>query len=286
MVPIRSLLVALSAFVILLIGNWLTACSSGDSGQKAQTSAVKDSTLKEIDTTAYADWETVTYKRIRFHYPVAHEQMGSFEDEATAFTKALDRCSQFFGVPEPDIVDVYFYTGPGQCEEITGSVYPFVKDGVVHFTLPSFFGPPMAQLIIQKWAPGPPRFRFLREGAIALLDYSNQNYYQYTQDFVDHDSLIPLAALAVDTTVNSNKERYQSALGATFVDYFTLRYGIGAFRQLYTTQKPFGDAIEQLTGRTVDRVQKDWLRFVQGAQLSLLKKDNSIIDSIVNQRGK
>jgi hypothetical protein len=287
MIPKRSYFIALSIFVILLVGNWLTACSSdGKDQDQAQTQTTAEPGLKEIDPSVYADWETFSHRRIRFHYPIAHEQMGSFEDMAVAFTKALERCGQFFHIPVPDTVDVYFYTGPGQAEEITGSVYPFVRDGVVHFTLPSYFGPPMAQLMIEKWAPVQPKFPFLREGAIALLDYSNQDYYQSTHDFVEHDSLIPLAALAQDTTVNSNKERYQSALAATFVDYFALRYGIGTFKMLYKTELPFDKTIPQLTGKSVDQVQHDWLRFVEGALLSLNQKDNSIIDSIVSQRGR
>ena len=286
MMPIRSTFIAFSISVILLASNWLAGCSSEKTDQQDQTQTAAGGGLKQIDTTAYADWQTVYYAPILFHYPEAHQEMGYFEDMATSFKLALGRCSNFFDVPVPDTVEMYFYTGPGQCEEITGSVYPFVKDGVVHFTQPSYFGSPMAQFMIKKWVPKEPKFRFLREGAIALLDYSNQNYYQSTRDYIDHDSLIGLAELAVDTTVNSDKERYQSALAATFVDYFTLRYGIVTLRALYSTDLPFDQAIAHATGKSVNQVQHDWLRFVDGALKAMNEKDNSIIDSIVSQRGK
>ncbi len=212
----------------------------------------------------YGDWQTYTYQNVKFIYPPGYPLADTFEEQAKQYLAAIERNCRFFEMDVPsDTLVVYFYTGYGQGREMTGRQYPFADSSAIHFWLPSFPGVTLMQWLLPRWHSEQPRYLFLKHGLYSLLDYSGQNYHVQTINYADSGRLIPLAELAEDTTVDSDTERYQSALAASFVDFISYHYGIKALEALYLARKPFPEAVEEIFLMPVDSLQRRWLDFAR-----------------------
>jgi hypothetical protein len=187
-------------------------------------------------------------------------------DFAVWYNWALRKDCEFLQMPIPvDTLVVFYYTGHGQGNEMTNHYYPWADSNVIHFWLPSHKGPTLMQFLLTYWLDKEPQFQFLKHGLISLLDYSGQDYHQFTWNFYQHDSLIPLAELAVDTTVDSNKERWQSSLGASFVHFLVLNYTQEGFRLMYRAETDWDLACKGILRIDPDSLQANWLKFVEKA---------------------
>jgi len=208
-------------------------------------------------------WVTYTYEDVKMIYPPDHPLAGTVHDFAVWYSWALRTDCRFLQIPVPvDTLIVFWYTGHFQGNEMTHHYYPWADSVAIHFWLPSFKGPTLMQFLLPYWLDKKPQFKFLREGMIALLDYSNQNYHETTWHYYQHDSLISLEELAKDTTVDSNKERYQSAEAASFVDFFVINYGMRALRLLYRAETDWGLATRGILHVEPDSLQTQWIDFV------------------------
>lgn len=212
----------------------------------------------------YQDWKTFTYKNVKIIYPPGHQLIDSFHDMAKGYLDALERNCRFLEIDVPqETLVVYYYTGFRQGREMTGREYPFADKDAIHFWLPSFYGPSLMQYILPRWHNVEPKYQFLKHGLIALFDYSGQNWHQATQGYLDNGKFIPLKELAVDMTVNSDTERHQSALGASFVDFLVYYFGIDGLNLLYRAQAPFETAVQGIFMMPVDSLEGLWLDFVK-----------------------
>jgi hypothetical protein len=212
----------------------------------------------------YKDWMTYSYENVKIIYPPSHPLADNLETMAKGYTKATRQICRFLKISEPpDTIVIYFYTGFGQGREMTGREYPFADGSAIHFWLPSFYGPTLMQYLIHRWQDAEPKYPFLKHGLIALFDYSGQNYYQSTQGYRDENNFISLPELAVDTTVNSDTERHQSAEAATFVDFIVYHFGIAGLNRLYTAKAPFKEAVVEIFKMPVDSLEGLWLDFVK-----------------------
>ncbi|GEM_PF-610274 len=228
---------------------------SGCGGDKEQAAAGEDD--------RYAGWQTYTYRNIRIVYPPGHPQVDNLYDMAQGYVAALKRNCRFLRIPVPeDTLVVYYYTGFGQGQSMTGRQYPFVRDGRIHFWLPSFYGPTLMHYLLPLWLDKEPQYSFLKHGIISLFDYSGQNYHEMTHLKLQKGTFVPLMELAVDTTVDSNTERDLSAEAASFVDFLVFTYGIEGLRLLYRAEAPFEMASEGIIGIKPDSLQVLWLDFV------------------------
>jgi hypothetical protein len=217
-----------------------------------------------LDADKYKDWMTYSYENVKIIYPPSHPLANNLETMAKGYTKATRQICRFLKINEPsDTLVIYFYTGFGQGREMTGREYPFADGSAIHFWLPSFYGPTLMQYLIPQWQDAEPKYPFLKHGLIALFDYSGQNYYQSTQGYRDENNFISLPELAVDTTVNSNTERHQSAEAATFVDFIVYHFGIEDLNRLYTAKAPFEEAVPEIFKMPVDSLEGLWLDFVK-----------------------
>jgi hypothetical protein len=167
-------------------------------------------------------------------------------------------------MPVPsETLEVFYYTGFGQGREMTGQEYPFATDTAIHFWLPSFPGVTLMQWLVLKWVPVDTRHQFLKHGLITLLDYSGWNYHFSTMIFVENDTFVTLADLAVDSATNSNTERFQSAEAASFVDFIATDFGVQHLEALYRDSTGFNDAVARIFGMPVDSLQRRWFDFAR-----------------------
>ena len=212
----------------------------------------------------YRDWKIYTYQNVKIIYPPGHVLEGKFQDVAKNYVAALKRDCRFFEIDVPkDTLVIYYYTGYGQGREMTGRQYPFADSVAIHFWLPSFPGPTLMQWLLPKWQHVQPKYPFLKHGLIALMDYSGQDYHRSTQRYLEEEKFISLRELAVDTTVNSDVERHQSAEAASFVDFLAYYFGVQGLDILYRAQVPFETAVEGVFMMPVDSLESLWLDFVK-----------------------
>lgn len=245
---------ALLLLLVTLVLSCFSCSEQSEPGKKEQ---------QPIDS-KYKDWKIYTYQNVKIFYPAGHPLVDNLGDMAAGYVTALERNCQFLEIDVAhDTLIVYFYTGFGQGREMTGREYPFGDSAAIHFWLPSFYGPTLMEYLLPKWHHVEPRYRFLKHGLIALLDYSGQDYHQFTLRYLEEGKFIPLNELAVDTTVNSNLERHQTAEAASFVDFFTYYYGIQGLDLLYLAKAPFETAVEGIFVMPVDSLEGLWLDFAK-----------------------
>jgi len=242
----------------LLITAMLVACGN----EYDETSAV-DEPVAAADT-LYTDWKTYTYGNIKILYPEGHPHADNLYDMANRYAAVMRQDCLFLGIDPPtDTVNIYFYTGFGQGRKMTGEDYPFADSLGLHFWLPGYYGLPMVKYLIPRWQPAEPRHEFLKHGLLALLDNTGENYHLKTLEYINNSEFIHLRDLAVDTTIDANTERVQSAMAASFVDFIVYFYGINGLNSLYVSDKDFDTTVESIFRFSVDSLENTWLNVIR-----------------------
>ena len=236
---------------------------------------------KVLADSKFDGWLCYRHQNVRIFYAPGHPQEAGFPDIAAGYAKALAAVCRTLDMPVPtDTIDVIFYTGWGQGQEMTGKEYPFVEDDVIHFWVPSYLGVTFMHWLLPRWVPDQPRHQFLRHGLITHFDHSGHDYHLTTLKFVKAGVFIPLAELAVDTSIDSNTERRQSSEAASFVSFVLGHYGPDVLKGLYQSQVPFDTLTSQALGVTVDSLEQLWLTF---ADLNVPPERKKELDDIETQ---
>lgn len=268
----------------LLILLFLSGCSKGDSPEKPDDGAKlriagDTAVAPERPSEPYKGWATYTFENVRVHYPPDHPKADIVYDMVKVYLTLLRRDAQFFRMPVPlDTVEVYFYTGVGHGDAVTGTIYPHVDSSGIHFWLPGNYGPMMAGYMLRKWEAGEPRHEFLREGVVKLLDFTGRNYHQLTVELVAGDRFVPLRELAADTMFTIDTDPDRAAEAASFVDFIAYTYGIDMLKTMYTSMEPFDMVVERLFSMPVDSLEGRWLDLARRAV-----HPEQVLDSLPSQ---
>ena len=237
--------------VLAAVGALWCGCSS-KSGQKGT----------ELDE-RYKDWLTVSAENVVIRYPADHQFASQMGELARGYVSALRRDCRLLEIPVPrDTLTVYFYKDYQQGREMTGQNYPFATKHTILFWQPARVGASLMRYLLPRWSDKEPQYKFLKHGLIALLDDSGRNYHQMTRTFQDSSMFIGLVDLSKDSTVDSDIERYQSAEGASFVDFILYTYGMPALKALYLAGSPIELISKGVLRTDVDSLQAKWLRYV------------------------
>lgn len=256
-----KIIIMVTFFVKRLLLGVLLTLLFGCSGDQEKSQSESDNSESKFD-----GWKTYIYQNIKIRYLPGHPLEDSFDDISQTYVTIRRRSCHFLHIPIPDdTLRIIFYTGWGQGREMTGHKYPFATKEKIHFWLPSFYGTTLMQYLIPRWEPKEPKHIFLKHGLIALLDFSGQNYHLSTVRHIRDSSFIPLAKLAIDSTIDSDTERLQSAMSASFVDFVVYSYGINTLDSLYTSQRSFNEEVHTFFGISVDSLQKEWLEVAEEA---------------------
>lgn len=238
--------------IIVLTGGFMLSCGDDKPG--------RDQALYG----PYRDWNVHTYENVKIIYPPDHMHADRIEQMARGYPRSLARDCSYLGIEVPsETLLVYFYTGHGQGEEITGTIYPQARDSVIHYWLPFFMGASLVQYVLPKWCPTEPRHRFIEQGLMTLLDHSGANYHQAAYDDIVTDEFVPLGELATDTLVNTYSEKQFSGPAASFCDYIAATYGVETLRVLYASPQPFDVAVRELLAVSVDSLETAWKTFLE-----------------------
>jgi len=251
-------------FIFLLIVLLLAGCSDkkGESNTGSSIPASANSSHLYQNLAAYKDWQIFRESNVVLIHPPNHLLEGRFSEFTKVFSALSRRTCEFLKMTPPDSLIFYFYTGTGQAHDVTGQAIPYSDGTAIHFWLPSFYGPPLVKHLLYKWESEFPKHKFLWHGIVALLDGSQQNYHQFTLEHIDSGIFIPLRKLLVDTTIDVNRERLQSAEAASLVDYLVYIYGIEKVRELYLSDGDVYADFEKVFKLPVDNIEKRWLEFI------------------------
>jgi len=211
---------------------------------------------------AYKDWQIFRQNNVIIIHPPNHLHQARFPELTKVFSALSRRTCEFLRIAPPDSLIFYFYTGTGHAHDVTGQSIPYSDGTAIHFWLPSFYGPPLVKHLLYKWESKLPKHEFLWHGIVALLDGSQQNYHQFTLEHIDSGIFVPLRELLVDTTIDVNRERLQSAEAASLVDYLVYIYGIEKVRELYLSDGDIYSDLKKVFNLPVDKIEKRWLEFI------------------------
>ncbi len=216
------------------------------------------------DDPKYAGWQFYVCGQVKLFHPPLHLHEAEFPDRCTMYDRSITNISEILGITRPwDTLVVFTYTGYGQGRELTGRLYPFTQDSIIHFWVPSFVGPTLTDWMIPHWAPGTPKYGFWRHGLRALFDFSGQNYHRGVYDLIEAGRFIPLDSLVRDTSIDSDTEREQSAEAASFIAYVLADFGPATLRRAYSSKLIFNEMVIREFNRTTDSLQADWLSFAR-----------------------
>jgi hypothetical protein len=184
------------------------------------------------------------------------------EQLAADYSRIIARTCNLLKAEVPtDTLHVMYYTGVGQGRELTGREYPFAVVDTIHFWLPSFLGVTLMHYLIPKWQPEEPRYEFFKHGVITTFDYSGQNYHKTVMRMRETGIFTPLAMAVLDTTIDSNTEREQSAEAASFVEFILRNGGAVALNELYRSRTSLDSSVVSIFGISVDSLQTLWLDY-------------------------
>lgn len=254
----------------------ISGCGKKDEAAQDQAGVPPSGSFSHIyqNQEPFKDWVRDRYDNVVFIHPPNHLHQEKFPEVAKIFSALAKQTCLFLRLEPPDSLVIYFYTGVGQGLTITQRSTPFSDGKVIHFWFPSYYGPPIVKHLLPKWSKVEPRHKFLKDGIIALLDGTTNNYHEATLKFIDSGTFIPLRRLAVDTTINVDMERHQSAEAASFVDYIVYAYDVNYLKQLYESQGGFSAEVEHIFMLKIPKLEEQWLTFVHtfGGQKAPVKK--------------
>lgn len=228
----------------------------------------------------FKDWIRERHQNIVLVHPSEHPHKDKYEDISRIFSSLSRQTCAFFKIEPPDSIVIYFYTGIGHGYSVTQREAPFSDGHVIHFWFPSFYGPPVVKHLLPKWSKRETRHKFLKNGIIALLDGSGQNYHEVTLNRVDSGTHIPLRKLSEDTTINVDRERIQSAEAASLVDYLVYAYDIDKLKALYISEGTFPVEVEEIFNTPLIKLEEKWIAFVK--TFANLKSTNATDSSAKN----
>lgn len=223
---------------------------------------------ESLQVDPFADWSYYNHENIRIFYPPEHPHRDSFESIAAGYLTAMAGITSALKMELPtDTITILFYPDYQTGMEMTGEDYQYVDGNRFHFWLPGYYGVTLTQWLLPRWQDGPVRHRFLRHGLITLFDHSGQDYHVATLRFIDENRFLPLSELAVDSTINSNRERYQSTEAASFCAFIMAWYGPEVLQAMYRYPEDFETFVRGAFDLSVDSLELLWLEVIRGSQV-------------------
>ncbi len=227
-------------------------------------------------TGIYSGWKIYQLENFTILYDSGHPNEDKFPATARNYLNVLEQVTTKLEMGKyTDTLLLVYYTGYGQGKSMTGHEFPYATDTAIHFWIPSFPGPTLMQHLLPRWVPGTPRHQFLYHGLQALFDFSGQPYHLLTAKIVNRGRFIKLSDLVVDTVIDANFERYQTAEAASFCAFILGEGGPSALKKMYGSRKDFSSTVQAIFGVSVDSLETYWMQFIR-----MNVSADSLVDSL------
>lgn len=221
-------------------------------------------TLPPWEDPKYKDWDSAKFENVKIYFPPTHLHAAQMSTAASDYKKAVQKISGMMGLPEPtDTLLLYYFTGPGQGQTMTGHFYPYGDSLAVYYWPNYSRGVSLMQRLLHSFYGKRSSQQILYHGLIALFDFSGENHHETTLGYLRDTFFIPLSRLATDTLMNSSAERYQSAEAASLVGFLMNTRGAVVVESFYMSDIPFDSTVTQVLGITIDSLQKEWIGFIE-----------------------
>ena len=227
---------------------------------------IPDSNQVEVPPGFYDSWEKVYFENIKLLYQKGHPLESGMKDFAQVYKTILRRNSQVFRLPEPsDTIVILYFTGIGQGQELSHTELPTVKGDTIFYWTGNKVGITAAMHVLHRWTNIKSQYDFIYNGILRLLDASGRDYHSMTLSFVDSSTFLTFDQLLADKHINVHAEAFQSAEGASFVDYFIFKFGIDNFKLLYESQLPFNETVQTICNMNSKALENDWISVIRKA---------------------
>mgnify|MGYP006277862475 CR=1 FL=1 len=238
-------------------GLFLAAFVACSSDEKTESAAPESESQ-------YGDWLVYSQDNVVVHYPEDHPFADRMSSLASGYPAAIEADARLLQMAVPaETLHVYVYTGPGQAFDLTGERYPFVEGNHIHYWQPYYLGETVMEYVLSRWTDIEPRFRFLREGLITLMDHSQTSHHETVKNLIDKGERLPLDSLAADTIMNHNRWVLRSQQAASFMDFLIYTYGLPALQGLWVATTDWGEAVRGLLKVTPKKLENEWVEFVE-----------------------
>ncbi len=222
-----------------------------------------DSGISEADA-RYSDWLLYSHDNVVLHYPENHPFADRIPDLAAGYPAAIEADALLLQMTPPrETLHVFVYTGPGHAHELTGQRYPFVEDNSIHYWQPHYLGETVMEYVLSRWTDVSPRFKFLREGLITLMDHSQTSHHEKVKELIENGTRIPLDSLAADTVMDHNRWALRSQQAASFVDFLIYMYGLPVLKALWVSPTTWDEAVQKLLQMSSTQLDDEWVEFVE-----------------------
>jgi len=255
--------IAIKSIYMLSVALALVACSKG-TFRPSQMSDPK-----------YKDWVIANAPGVRIFHPPKYPEGWDFDRIAQMYSRGSKAIGQTLAIDSmPDTITVFYYTGPGQGMELTKQGRPFADSEAVYYWPAYAPGPSLTKFLLQRWSKVEPTAnKFVWHGLLAFFDFAKENYHRTTLDYTKDTLFIPLEKLAVDTTINSDVERYQSAEAASFVAFVIAQYSPEVLKQVYESTEPLAALSPTLFGKPIDSLAQEWRAYFEAVVNSPIQKE-------------
>jgi hypothetical protein len=255
------------------------ACSSEDETEstprekpkvtrgKIQPAPEKDKpkfTDAEISDPGYEGWKQYFDEFIIVYTPPDSALLERVPAIASRIKRVMMENAYRLHVQVPMPMIFYLYNNTTEIEERTDCTNTCVKGNIVHYMLFTPLGQPIMIRLLPEFDPDGTPYKYVYEGLITLLDYSGKNYIENAYIDMYNDSLPSFQQLLDNDKYLTLDSIRRARTSAALLQYLTdPPWSPDSVLSLYKSDKPAGQALEEIFGKTPSELEKDWHEYLK-----------------------
>ncbi len=231
----------------------------------------------------YEGWGKYSYKHFVFHYPEGSYWGRNIDRLSGAYERYLQEDCAFLAMAFPkDTIHFYIHNNDVELAQLTGHSGPYHTQNQIHWNRVPPFGTPLAEYLVDNMGLRRTDYDFLRDGLVALRDYSGSDYHHNAASLIELKQFIPLDSLINNESYARQESRPRQWEAASLVGYLTYNFGINRFKMLWQTTASFDKAVQELFDMDMKTLEEQWLGFAQarykGIHKETIYQDSSKIE--------
>ncbi len=249
----KKVLLTISLAILILIPLIITGCSGEE-----KTEENTENQLPE-----YPNWTTYTYRSFVYHFRRDASWRDKMDQLSGAFENALKQDCGFFNKPAPaEPIHVFIYNTPDEAKTLIGKPLPYVTDNQIHWErITVAYGAGIMMYLLEYWGMDDPKYIFMKEGMIALRDYSRRDYHEQTGRFINEGFYLPLDTLINNDVYLQHESQLRSWEAASLVAFMTLNFGVDNFLKIWDSDKPFAESIREYARIDLHQFEHLWNQY-------------------------
>lgn len=165
-------------------------------------------------------------------------------------------------IPMP--ITFYLYNNTTEVEQHTDCKNTCVEGDTAHYMIYTPLGVPVMTMLLKEFDPDGTPYKFCYEGLITLLDYSGKNYVE--EAYIDYynDKKVPLDIMLDNSKYMALDSLRRTKAAASFIQFLIDKpWSPDSVLALYKHTDAPRKALEEVFGRPVSQLQKDWYQYLE-----------------------